>query len=226
MTVKKQTAINRYIGNSTDSKPTGSTVPIGSTFLEQNTSDIYITYDNTNWVKKKVIGTNIRIVKAIKTLEATNIYHEDDILSEDSSAGVATVWTFADVVDASGGAGVITEVQCFAETTSATGDIILDLYVATPTCDLTDHVTTDSPAFSDITASVYLGRIYTPKLSGFGDTAGAVARATPETASSQLPLSFVCAADSKDLLGVAMCPTALGVDASTDMMFALTIEKR
>lgn len=50
MTVKKLTTIARYTGLSTDTKPTS--VPVGSTFWEYNTRDMYITYDGTNWVVK------------------------------------------------------------------------------------------------------------------------------------------------------------------------------
>lgn len=51
MTVTKEAAIQRYIGLSSDSKPTG--VPVGSTFLEHDTDAIYITHDGgTTWVLK------------------------------------------------------------------------------------------------------------------------------------------------------------------------------
>ncbi len=49
MAVLKTTAINRYIGASADTKPTG--VPVGSEFYEYDTSQTYVTYDGTNWTK-------------------------------------------------------------------------------------------------------------------------------------------------------------------------------
>jgi len=49
MAVKLEDSVHRYIGLSTDTKPTG--VRIGSTFYEYNTRSTYITYDGTNWTK-------------------------------------------------------------------------------------------------------------------------------------------------------------------------------
>jgi len=54
MTVLKEASIERYIGLSTDTKPTG--VRIGSTFLEYDTGALYVTYDGTNWTPKIMAG--------------------------------------------------------------------------------------------------------------------------------------------------------------------------
>ena len=51
MAVKLVTTIQRWVGLSTDTKPTG--VQVGSTFYEFNSHITYITYDGTNWVKYK-----------------------------------------------------------------------------------------------------------------------------------------------------------------------------
>lgn len=224
MTVKKEQAIQRFICASADTKPTG--VAIGSTTLEYDTSDTYITYDGTNWVKKATSLNNTRTVRAIKTLEASTIYDAGDVLSEDSSAGIATSWVFLNVVDGKGGAGVITQVQCMTETGSASGDIILDLYNAIPTCSLTDHALNHSPLYTDLTASKYIGRITTTKLAAFGASGCAVATALPNTASGGIPLPFVCATTTNAIYGVAACITGLGVTPSSDMMFTMQIEKR
>ena len=225
MTVTKQGTIQRFIGASTDTKPTS--VNIGSTFLEYDTSEMYTTYDGSTWVQKKSAPfNNVRIVRSIKTLEASAIYHANDVLSESVSADKATVWTFLSVVDGNGGAGVINAVRCLAETTSASGDVYLDLYSASsPGCNLIDHASNTSPVHGDVTASTFLGRIHIQKLAGAG-SGDAVAIATTETASSGLPLTFVCGSSTNSIFGVSHCLTALGVNASTDMMFALEIEKR
>ena len=47
MAVSLIATIQRYIGLSSDGKPTG--VPVGSTFLEYDTRATFITYDGTNW---------------------------------------------------------------------------------------------------------------------------------------------------------------------------------
>jgi hypothetical protein len=51
MAVKFIAAIQRFVGLSTDAKPTG--VPVGSTFFEYNSHVLYITYDGTNWAKAR-----------------------------------------------------------------------------------------------------------------------------------------------------------------------------
>jgi len=47
-------SISRWIGLSSDTKP-GATehVPVGSTFIEIDTKDVYVCYDGTNWSKYK-----------------------------------------------------------------------------------------------------------------------------------------------------------------------------
>lgn len=56
MTVKIETAIQRFIGVSTDTKPTS--VRPGSTFYAYDTGVLYTTYDDgSNWVVKVISGT-------------------------------------------------------------------------------------------------------------------------------------------------------------------------
>ncbi len=47
MAVKLITTVSRYIGLSTDTKPTS--VPVGSIFYERDTKAAYVAYDGTNW---------------------------------------------------------------------------------------------------------------------------------------------------------------------------------
>lgn len=56
MTVRKESTIHRYIGASTDSKPTS--IPAGSTFYEYDTALLYITYDGTNYAVKPAGGSS------------------------------------------------------------------------------------------------------------------------------------------------------------------------
>lgn len=51
MTVAYITNIKRFIGLSTDAKPT-TDIHIGSTFFEYDTGVLYICYDGTNWAPK------------------------------------------------------------------------------------------------------------------------------------------------------------------------------
>ena len=63
MTVKLMSTINRFIGYSTDTKPTN--VPIGSKFYAYDTRTEFITYDGTNWV---VFVDEIKELQVSKTL--------------------------------------------------------------------------------------------------------------------------------------------------------------
>ncbi len=50
MAVYEIGTIEKYLGLSSDTKPTG--VPVGSTFLETDTKNLFVTYDGTNWSQK------------------------------------------------------------------------------------------------------------------------------------------------------------------------------
>src|SRR5512146_183849 len=52
MAYKLITTIQRFIGLSTDTKPTS--VPTGSTYLCYDTNILYITYDGTNWTPRDI----------------------------------------------------------------------------------------------------------------------------------------------------------------------------
>jgi len=49
MAVVWVTNMKKYVGLSTDTKPTS--VLIGSTFYSYNTRELFITYDGTNWTR-------------------------------------------------------------------------------------------------------------------------------------------------------------------------------
>lgn len=61
MAVKKENIISRYIGLSSDTKPTS--VLIGSTFYAYDTGLMYITPDGTNWYQKPT--ENLQAVSAL-----------------------------------------------------------------------------------------------------------------------------------------------------------------
>lgn len=226
MTVKKEQAICRYIGAASDTKPTGTTVPVGSTFFEYDTSDTYITYDSTNWVLKKASkDQKLKIVRSVKTLAASAAYVANDVLSESISTDVATHWQFLSVVDANGGSGIITHAQVMAETSSASGDITLYLFSASPSGTLRDNLANTAPTYNDVTASKLIGKIDFPLLVADSTTGEAVALATPYTASSGLPLPFICASATNVIYGIAVANNAWSPAPSTDLMFALTIER-
>ena len=55
MAVKKIVSPERFIGTSTDDKPTDGATSVrpGATFYAYDTDTLYITYDGTTWVVKK-----------------------------------------------------------------------------------------------------------------------------------------------------------------------------
>jgi len=61
--------VPKFIGASTDTKPTkashaGQSEPeVGSTFLEYDTGNMYITYDGTNWKLKDAVGVVLTIIR-------------------------------------------------------------------------------------------------------------------------------------------------------------------
>lgn len=225
MAVKKESSIYRYTGLSTDTKPTS--VPVGSTFYEYDTYRMAITYDGTNWVYKKSPSYNpINIVRSVKTLACSAEYAANDVLSESISTDKATHWTFSSIVDSNGDSGVITYAQALTECSSASGDLVLHLFSASPSCALTDNSANTAPSYNDITASKYIGKISFGKLASDSTTGEATAQANPYTASSGLPLPFTCASATTVIYGIAVGKNAFAVTASTDLMFALMVEKR
>lgn len=56
MTVYRITTIYKYIGLSTDAKPTG--VPPGSEFVAYDTKRSYVCYDGTNWTTDDLVGNS------------------------------------------------------------------------------------------------------------------------------------------------------------------------
>ena len=72
MAVKRIVTPERFVGLSTDSKPTDGATSVrpGATFLEYDTNVLYITHDGTNWVVKsasidKTIETELKIIAAV-----------------------------------------------------------------------------------------------------------------------------------------------------------------
>jgi len=99
--IRNAIAIHRYIGLSTDTKPTTSTatpIPNGSTFLEYDTQALYITYDGTNWVLKDPFGevqatpTAYTLLRRVKDLLQSIVHLEHPFAKGDlTSDGVQ--WT-------------------------------------------------------------------------------------------------------------------------------------
>ena len=133
MTVKSLQAIIRFIGLSTDTKPTS--VSIGSTFYEYDTKRMWITYDGTLWVVKdefQSISNNRKIVTTAGTrvalVASSTRANWVIITAETDNTGIIVV----------GGSGVIAALATRQGTPLGVGDSValliddlVDVYIDT-----------------------------------------------------------------------------------------------
>lgn len=106
MAVKLYSAIQRFMGLSTDAKPTG--VPVGSTFYEENTEKNY-KYTGTAWVEDflsaKIEGVTIEVADGVFEDAATRDKQDDiikaltSVLDADALSGEATDGTATTIED-------------------------------------------------------------------------------------------------------------------------------
>jgi len=215
--------VNRYIGASTDTKPTteGSSdklvaLPIGSTFYEYDTGLMYITYDGTSWACKDLVELGIHKSVSVTKILVGGACSAEDVLSESISAG--TYWTFAAIARTNGGKGLIIKAQAICETTALTPRLTLFLFNATPTCAKNDNVANTAPVNADV--SKYVGKVDFPAMEDLGTGASSTV-ATPNTYGN-LPLAFECASDADDLIGVLVARDAVTPGLLDDMTIILT----
>ena len=79
--IKNPIQIYRFVGLSTDTKPTRATqeVPLASTFYAYDIDAMYITYDGTNWLPKDDELRRIRVAlelilgQEVASLDSTDI---------------------------------------------------------------------------------------------------------------------------------------------------------
>ena len=186
VTLIKQT--NLYIGASTDTKPSGANVKIGSKFYEYNTGKWYVTYNTgTNWVETSddtvnanlqindidVSTTNLVPVKSNNSqVSATQTrpdnatpYSIGDVVGTD----VATNMTFANVCSSVGAGFIITGCSLEIDVNAVPAGMTsfrLHLFNAAPTA------ITDNLAMNLIAAdrAKYLGYIDLVTPVDLGDT--------------------------------------------------------
>ena len=218
MTVKKETRTQRYIGLSTDTKPTGSTIEWGSTFFEFNTGDTYITPDSSNWYLKESISP--RRVKAVMTLSAATAYASWDVLSDSISADKAHTWDFTSVIGYAGGMGEILGAQILSNANVCSLEPVLFLYTTSnPVAAKIDNAACNSPVQADVSSGVYLGRINFPNLAVQGASANSNAMAF----ASQFPVFFLTSSTDNGIHGILMTATA-ATFASKDITINLWVK--
>ena len=222
MAVKKLTTPERFVGASTDTKPTDGATSVrpGATFLEYDTGVWFITYDGTNWVPKldPVSGVQ-KVVSVTKACASATAYHAEDVLSE--SATVGTAWTFSAIARANGANGYITKAQVICETTAVTPRLTLFLFNAAQTGAVNDHAANTAPVHAD--EATYIGKIDFPAMEDLG-TGDSITVATPSTFGN-LPLAFTCASGADDLIGVLVTRDVFTNTATNDIIVKLTVEQ-
>jgi len=201
MAVKKETRTQRFIGLSTDTKPTGA--EFGSTFFEFNTGDTYITPDSSNWYLKESI--NPRRVKAVMTLSAATAYASFDVLSDSISADKAHTWDFTSVIGYAGGVGELLGAQIQSNANVCSLEPVLFLYTtSSPVSAKIDNAACNSPVHTDISTGVFLGRVNFPNLTVQGASADSNAMAF----ASQFPVYFLTSSTDNGIHGILMTATA------------------
>jgi len=216
--------ITRYIGLSTDTKPTAASHPnqpspvVGSTFWEYDTDQLWVTYDATNWSRKDTIFKGVLKKVSVTKALVGGAYSAEDILSESTTEG--TFWTFSAIARADGASGYIVRAQAICETTNITPRLTLFLFNATPTCAKNDNVANTALLHADL--ANYVGRIDFPALEDLGGDS--MALCTPGT-TGNLPLAFTCASGADDLYGVLVTRDAVTPSAGDDMTIILQIEQ-
>lgn len=98
MSSKLVTTIKRYVGLSTDTKPTS--VRIGSTFFEFDTQHLYHTPDGTNWVMKNP-ASQLTAVKTINLNQAAGDYSLFTATTQDCFVDFLGIYVPVDVSDGS-----------------------------------------------------------------------------------------------------------------------------
>src|SRR3990167_808600 len=97
MAVKKLVSPERFVGLSTDTKPTDGATSVrpGATFLEYDTGALYVNYDGTNWVVKPSEVVKKTVETELQAL-ATVAADVQDTSSTLALAGMKQVTIFVD----------------------------------------------------------------------------------------------------------------------------------
>ncbi len=191
---------------------TGTITPGGAVNISQDTPG------TTNRVMTG--GKKVTVLVAKTRPSDTNAYAAKDTI--DVSTSAPTGWTFASMARATGGSGYITKAQIFTDQTTNTETFRLHLFNVQPTA-INDNAACTSPLYAGLAG--YVGTIDFPacRVEGSGATA-AYANATPNTASSLLPLAFVTGADA-NLYGLLETPTGFTPASGQKFTIILTSEQ-
>lgn len=224
MAIKRLVTPGRFIGLSTDTKPTDGATSVrpGATFYEYNTGVFYITYDGTNWVIKPDASGRPKEVRLAKAIAGgATPYSANDVVNDTTCTTTATSWLFLAMASAVGGYGVIKSATIFSESENISPRLTLFLFNAVPTGALADNVANTNPILGDRTK--YIGKIEFPALKARSASCASEASATPSTVGG-LPLWYKCAAAVTTIYGVLVTEDIFTQTATDDIEITLQIE--
>lgn len=185
MTVFKQGPIVKYGGYSTDTKPTGVTVPKGATFREYDTNDTYSTPDSSTWIISD--SKSIKTSSVLVAVSAAAAYSSGDVLSNSATGSSAVVWTLPDMAGYAGGTGQILGIQIESNANVCSLEPILYFFTSSaPNSVKTDNVAGNAPTHVDVSTGVFIGSLLFNKLSVQGVSADSNAMAVAST----LPFNY------------------------------------
>lgn len=205
MTVKKQKSIQRYSGLSSDTKPTGSTVEIGSTFYEYDKNDTYFTPDNTSWYVKD--SKSIKKVTVETSVSAVTAYISNDVVGNSISAALATTWDFVSVAGYNGGSGKIVQAQIESNANICSLDPVFFFFTtSSPNSAKIDNAACNAPTQTDVSSGVYLGRLGFSPLAAQGVSADS--NVMLYESASNMPFYYTTASGDNGIHAIMMTATA------------------
>jgi hypothetical protein len=218
-------APNRFIGVSTDTKPSdgsGLQVHPGATYYEYDTGNLFITYDHgSNWkIKGDVAEAKTKTVTGSSSGAGLALYTANDIIS--NSTGAGTTIAFAAIARENGGSGYITKANIVLGTSNITPRLTMYLFNALPVGGTLNDNSPNLHILGTDTAK-YQGRIDWLAL----DTVGSglsQSVATPSTYGN-VPLSFGCASGADDLFGVLVTRDTVTAGTNVTISIDLTAEQ-
>uniref|UniRef100_A0A6M3J916 Uncharacterized protein n=1 Tax=viral metagenome TaxID=1070528 RepID=A0A6M3J916_9ZZZZ len=222
MAVYRIVAPGRFIGVSTDTKPTRaneSQVVAGATFYEYDTGNMYITYDGTTWTIKGYDGATTKTVTGSSSGAGLAAYAANDIIC--NSTGAGTTITFTAIAKENGGSGYITNAKITFGTAGQVFRPTMLIFNALPVGGtLMDNALNLHPQATD--TAKYIGKVDWVSLENL-NSGIPNSQATPSTPGN-LPLAYKCTSGADDLYGVLV--TRDSTTAGTNMLISvdLTVE--
>ena len=222
MAVYRIVAPGRFVGVSTDVKPTRaneSQVVPGATFYEYDTGNMFITYDGTNWLVKGDSLPKQKTVTGSSSGRGLVLYTANDVICDSTATG--TTIAFTAIARENGGTGFITNANIILGTSGITPRLTMFLFNAVPVGGtLVDNAANLHVQGTD--EAKYMGKIDWIALESI-NSGNSQSIATPSTYGN-LPLSFQCASGADDLYGVLVTRDTVTAGTNVTIRVNLTAE--